>query len=814
MNEKILFSEDFTPFSWLEAGSAKIYYGPKGAMLASIPRMWTLPFALIPASSVALLERVDDTAFISQGEIDRLFGLASIDGKVIVRSSVIGETIWDRGTYESVVLDTKISAFRPALMQAVLEVVRSAAGKQIGLVIQRYEKPKARGEFGNLLRVSKTRDHWELTTNASDTVTRTRLNTQRDEAADPENPLVIRPRQPSERLFGSVAAWLNNDLIRGRSQRLSCEWVTDNRRVFIVQVDEEDEDFVGINPLQVRVSPAHQPKHGKGVLLKPADSRSINDWDKLLVLRELWEEDAIHKPTLFYIPFSDVITGNKRYNFDLLSIDFEALIGPDNIVVRTSVKAGHEKINNLPRTEGFSPADAARWCIEQAHRMVCEGHSSAQLAFVAHRFIAARASAWVRAEPANPVVEIHSLWGLPDALQYCPYDIWEIHVPTETATEFTEYKSNILVSHPNGRWEYARVKNELARSLSIGRREAVDLANRTRAIADRLGRACHVMWFVGCIDNKGTNFSLPWYWTEAHDADKNIDRSNFKIFRIASHQDIYLFCASTQNRLRVALELKPINIDLMRDKDFLGAVGAAAIGSNVPIILAGSTLAHAYFQLRKIGATVIALGEKEHTRVRRSVNFGKLVRDKIPNRIAARREADITRKVPSSLKKSFLISKLLEEALEIRTAIGDMQKTAEMADLFEVLRGLAQSEGISIDDVISTADQKREMVGGFTEGLVLMQTGILGSKKDSILDSERPLTQLLARRVSGSAFELPFSFFGFMEVDQARSLILDDLGVRIDVTLKMDRIELQASREAEQLQLPLDLLFEQDDQME
>jgi hypothetical protein len=78
------------------------------------------------------------------------------------------------------------------------------------------------------------------------------------------------------------------------------------------------------------------------------------------------------------------------------------------------------------------------------------------LAFVAHRFIAARSSAWVRAEPENPMVEIHSLWGLPDALQYCPYDIWEVHLPTKVATEYPDYKSHMLMAREDGRWEYVR----------------------------------------------------------------------------------------------------------------------------------------------------------------------------------------------------------------------------------------------------------------------------------------------------------------------------------------------------------------------
>jgi hypothetical protein len=68
-------------------------------------------------------------------------------------------------------------------------------------------------------------------------------------------------------------------------------------------------------------------------------------------------------------------------------------------------------------------------------------------------------------------------------------------------------------------------------------------------------------------------------------------------------------------------------------------------------------------------------------------------------------------------------------------------------------------------------------------------------------DGDSLLTQVLSRKLSGDTYELPFSFFGFMELDQPRSLVFEDLGIRLDVTLKSDRIELHASRDAEQLEL-------------
>ena len=410
------------------------------------------------------------------------------------------------------------------------------------------------------------------------------------------------------------------------------------------------------------------------------------------------------------------------------------------------------------------------------------------------------------------MVEINSLWGLPDALQYCSYDIWEVHVPTEVATEYPDYKSHMLIAKENGGWEYVRVKNELGRSLSIGRRDALSLASRTAAIAERLGEACHVMWFVGCVNQAGVQFNVPWYWIKAHDAEKNIDRSNYQVFSIANAEDLIRFQNIPGSKSRHAIELMPTDQDLMRDMKFIDAVGSAARDLGVPVILAGSTLAHAYFALHRQGCTVVARGEKEHSRIRRSMTFGKIVRDKIPSRIAQRKETEITRKIPNGMKKNFLTSKLLEEALEVRNAQTSEDKRVELADLFEVVRALAQAEEIPFEEVVSTANDKKDKAGGFEEGLVLLQTGIVGRRRGAGPDGDRQMTQVLARKLSGNIYELPFTFFGFMDLDQPRSLVFDDLGIRLNVTLKSDRIELSISREAEQLVLPLDLEVSQEDE--
>jgi predicted house-cleaning noncanonical NTP pyrophosphatase (MazG superfamily) len=803
MTQQFLFSEDVPLLGWSDGWARRHIYGPKGAMLLVLPRPWTPPFVLVSASAISGVG--DGWGLGSQGAgfFARIRGLASDAGELIVRSSVVGESIWDRGSYESVNCCIGVDHSEDVLRGAVGRVLASAPGRDMALVIQRYIKPRLHGEFGNLLRISKTRDHWELSATSGAIISHDRFNTQRDEAASPQKPLRIKRSLSRERQFGSIAAWLNNYLLRGRLERLNCEWIADHEALYLVQIDEEDEDHVGINPFQIRISPSPRPPAARGVFLAHAEGDALKQWDKLKVLDELWEPEATHKPTLFFVPMGDLVGPDDGDVRQRLIEDFRSLVAHGNIVVRTSVRAGQEKLPNLPRTEGVGPETAAEWCIAQRNSFANQGVQLGDLAFVTHRFVPARASAWARAEPGNPVVDINSLWGLPDALQYCPYDIWEVHVPTETATDYPEYKSNMLIALEEGKWEYVRVKNELARSLSVGQREALDIARRTLSIAQNMGKPCHVMWFVGCVDEEGTRFSIPWYWSEAHPTEPNQDRVRYEMVEVSDPASLQVFVNLQGSRLKQAIQFRPTNQDLMRDTKFIRSVGAAAKAAGVPVILQGSTLAHAYYQLRREDCTVVTPSEKARSRVRRNITFGKLVRDYIPARIAARREVETTLRLPGEVIKGFLIGKLIEEAMEVRQAGTPTEKAAELSDLYEVVRALASAEKIPLEHVITGADEKKRKAGGFDDGVVLLQTGIHGRGKTKRKTEQR--SQVLARRVSDDTYEIPFSFFGFMENGLSRSLVFEGLQARLDVTLKTDRIVITITKNAEQLEFPLDL---------
>jgi predicted house-cleaning noncanonical NTP pyrophosphatase (MazG superfamily) len=201
---------------------------------------------------------------------------------------------------------------------------------------------------------------------------------------------------------------------------------------------------------------------------------------------------------------------------------------------------------------------------------------------------------------------------------------------------------------------------------------------------------------------------------------------------------------------------------------------------------------------------VIASSEKDHLRVRKNVSFGKLVRDKIPARIAARQELGATKTVPRSTLQSFLIGKVLEEALEVRESEDVTERRVELADLIEIVRALAKLDGLNLEEIIAAADAKREKLGGFETGKVLLRTGI-GRPGQTAINFDSSSAQVLSREVGPDVVELPFTFFGFAEIDQPRTVQFSELGMSLEVTLKSDHVCLRLMSEPRQLDLPLDL---------
>lgn len=95
--------------------------------------------------------------------------------------------------------------------------------------------------------------------------------------------------------------------------------------------------------------------------------------------------------------------------------------------------------------------------------------------------------------------------------------------------------------------------------------------------------------------------------------------------------------------------------------------------------------------------------------------YNKLVRDKIPEIIKADgRQYDI------SIVEKEELQGLLEDKLreEVNEYLED-KNLEELADVMEVLFGLAESLGYSEEELMKKREEKKEERGGFREGIVL-----------------------------------------------------------------------------------------------
>lgn len=97
--------------------------------------------------------------------------------------------------------------------------------------------------------------------------------------------------------------------------------------------------------------------------------------------------------------------------------------------------------------------------------------------------------------------------------------------------------------------------------------------------------------------------------------------------------------------------------------------------------------------------------------------YNKLVRDNIPEIIAASGKESVSRTADKGEMPALLKAKLLEEVGEFNTS----DNPEELADILEVLQAIATDIGITWEAVIAMADKKRAERGGFEKNLVLVE---------------------------------------------------------------------------------------------
>ncbi|PAF31260.1 nucleoside triphosphate pyrophosphohydrolase [Paenibacillus sp. 7516] len=100
--------------------------------------------------------------------------------------------------------------------------------------------------------------------------------------------------------------------------------------------------------------------------------------------------------------------------------------------------------------------------------------------------------------------------------------------------------------------------------------------------------------------------------------------------------------------------------------------------------------------------------------------YNKLVRDKIPHIIRSSGKECRTRILNPDEYKQELRTKLQEELYEYLSAVSDQEALEELADMLEVIRGLAEGHGADPVQLDNLCAAKSEARGGFGERVYLI----------------------------------------------------------------------------------------------
>lgn len=100
------------------------------------------------------------------------------------------------------------------------------------------------------------------------------------------------------------------------------------------------------------------------------------------------------------------------------------------------------------------------------------------------------------------------------------------------------------------------------------------------------------------------------------------------------------------------------------------------------------------------------------------IKYDKLVRDLIPEIISASGKTAEIEIVDNRVAFEYLIKKLDEEVTEFKTD----KNLEELADVLEVLFGLAHKMGYTEQELLNKRQEKKETRGGFEKNIILKST--------------------------------------------------------------------------------------------
>ncbi|WP_298257564.1 hypothetical protein [uncultured Litoreibacter sp.] len=780
--EKVTKSK-FSDFS--DFGKVSQRFGAKAAGLTTLPSQWTPEFRLIRIDfHKNWLETGELEAGILQEVADWQVQLGE---DVIVRSSGVNETIDDRGKYRSIIISAGHDAL--AVSDAIIEIFDHAQTRdpndRLGLIIQKHVPSEFTGHLSNERRLKTTRNQWDFEFEKPSIGRSTGIDSTRIEPW-PDDVKMITGKSSSE--ISKSMRRLGNWATKNLPERTHFEWLICGTQLWVVQADFEwPEHDNGIDPtnFQLENGEVSLDFHAT-TLMEPYKVGTLTKWKKLKNLSDFDFDDVEFAPKIFHLKGETVESSINDQKKSAILINELRAVTADRAVVRTESCDQRLQAFNMPRTDTCSAADAVEWCQKQILAHIADGIAPKDVAFFCHAFLPARAAAWAYASPDRKLVFVDALWGLPDGLQYWPTDTYEVAVDQAKIIQTkTVFKPKFLAELGCGTWDYQNVKKSKARSQVLSRSDILEVASRTHNIAKKLGEEAQIMWFCGIPDEYRVGQNLPWFRSrELFEEEAPRSNQSFRDFTIKVPADL-----GNLPQHKVCLVLAP-DAELVRNDHFLNLVADKALEKDLPIKFFGSRLGHAYYRLVQKKVKLILPNSARYKRTRDRRQFGKLVRDKIPEMIRNGGEEASEGILQSPEILFALAGKMFEEVEEFLEAEDKVSQIAELSDIYELLRAMAHHCDIEWEEVVSSANSKREKRGGFEERKILLETSLPKGENSSTKLPMVSLKDLLEITEGKSSVQIPLGALSNLFAGQKFQANFDGDASRFTFSIIQGKLEI------------------------
>ena len=713
--------------------------GEKAFGLSCIPNKWTLPFIVLSKEFVSnkkLITMLNDEIVKALKNIN----ISSPNDHIIIRSSGCFEGLSERGQLysSSCNLDNFIEEFHKLI--DIYSHDQKIDTSCIHLIIQKHVLLYTeKGHLSNERRLHQNTRDWsyEIERKDANSFHSLSLRNWREEL-DPNNYenncLQCNLEQNLKSTLSIISAWATK-----KKLRLHFEWVWDSKCLYIVQADMEDEN-IGSNPTSITSIQAKDYTHELQCLVPVNDelAKKFPKINNVLIYRNL----ELPIAPLYILNNQTIIQDLANGNIpNALKRDIKTLI-KSSLIIRIDISSEDKHIRQmLSRQEHRDLHSALKWIQKQAKNMLDDKNiQNLEIAFIFHNFIPSISSAFAYCKPGTRNVHVETLWGLPEGLYYYSHDKYIVDTKSYDCDDIKSfekfsidgkplYKPFFIEANNKGEWKTERVAPPYDWKASIKEENWIkQIALHSRRITEEVGKSLSIMWFVDVPETICSSKIFPWHHEpfDLHETPRNkINRKKTPFDQtliIKNLSDLELLQKETEkgNTNIKKIHIQPMDEKLLRDKDILQKIGTLSKSINAFILLEGSMLTHAYYQLQQTGAVVETINSYDN--FEQTQEFNKVVRDKIPEKIENGGEIVQLAQLEKTSIIRALKDKLIEESFEVLDAENEESILEELADVYEVIDGLLHHMGLEKQQLLQKQKHKAQIVGSFLEGKVLLET--------------------------------------------------------------------------------------------